>query len=90
MKKIYSHKCIHRKTPVVIFFFNAVAGLRAYSFMKKGLHVRYRLVKFVKFYRISFLLSSLISLFLQKTAGRLLPISSNISDISLGLLPKGA
>ena len=34
-------------------------------------------VKFVKFYRISFL---------QKTAGRLLPISSNILDISLALL----
>ena len=34
-------------------------------------------VKFVKFYRI---------LFLQKTAGRLLSISCNISDISLALL----
>ena len=34
-------------------------------------------MKFVKFYRISFS---------QKTAGRLLPISSNISDILLALL----
>ena len=33
-------------------------------------------VKFVKFYRLSFL---------QKTVGRLLPISSNNSDISLAL-----
>ena len=61
----------------VIALFSTAAGLRTYSFTKKGLHIGGILVKFVKFYRISFL---------QETARRLLLLSSNISDISLALL----
>ena len=82
-EKISLHKYIHRKTPVIVSLqlqawgLKTVVGLRDYSFTKDGLHLRCFFVKFVQFYRISFL---------QKTAGRLLPISSNISDISLALL----
>ena len=61
----------------VIVLFSTAAGLRTYSFTKKGLHIGSILVKFVKFYWISFL---------QETARRLLLISSNISDISPALL----
>ena len=52
--------------------FRIVAVLRAYSFTQEGLHLIYLFVKFVKFYRISFL---------QKTPKRLLRISSIISDL---------
>ena len=83
-EKISLHKYIHRKTPVIVSLQLqawglkiTVVGLRDYSFTKDGLHLRCFFVKFVQFYRISFL---------QKTAWRLLPISSNISDISLALL----
>ena len=61
----------------VIVLFSTAAGLRTYSFTKKGLHIGGILVKFVKFYWISFL---------QETARRLLLISSNISDTSPALL----
>ena len=70
-KKLYSHKYIHKKTPVIVS-----SGLRAYSFTKKGLHLRC-------FCEIC---EALQNLMLQKTARRLLPISSNISEISLALL----
>ena len=57
--------------------FSAVVGLRNYWFTKKELHLKCFLGKFVKLYTI---------LILQITAGRLLLISSNVSDISLALL----
>ena len=54
-----------------------VEMLAGYSFTKKGSHLRCFFVEFVKFYKISFS---------QKTVRQLLPISSNILDISLTLL----
>ena len=57
--------------------FSTVAGMRAYSFIKKGRHLRCVLWNLWSFTEISIL---------QKTAWQLLPISSNISDISLALL----
>ena len=55
--------------------FSTVAALTAYNFMKMGLHIR-----FCEFCEV------LQNHFLRKTTGRLLPIFSNISDISLALL----
>ena len=74
-KKFFSHKYLHRKTPVIVSF---SLQLQAWGlFTKKGLHLICFFAKFVKFYRISFL---------QKAAGRLFLISHNISDMSLALL----
>ena len=75
-EKIYFHKYIHRKTPVIVSFLVLLQawGLTVLQKRDSVLDVCW---KFVKCYEISFL---------QKTAGRLIPISSNISDLSLALL----
>ena len=68
----HTHTNIHASDSV---HFSTPGDLRAYRFTKRHSIVDL-FVKFLKFYGISFL---------QKTAGRLLPISSNISNISLAL-----
>ena len=75
-EKAYSHEHIHRKAPVMVSFLVPLHPSGFTTFQKRGTILDV-FVRFVKFYRMSFL---------QKTAGRLLPVSSNISDISLALL----
>ena len=44
----------HRKTPVLEFLFNNIAGLKTFNFTNKGLQHRCFPMKFVKFLRVSF------------------------------------
>ena len=67
---------IHRKLPVIVSFLVQLQARRLTALRKRN-SVLDLFFKFVKFYRI---------LFGQKKAERLLPISSNISHISLALL----
>ena len=72
-ENICSHEHIHSKPPVMMSFLS----FESLQFYKKGTPYQMLFVKFVKFYRFSIL---------HNTAVRLLPISSNFSDISLSLL----
>ena len=47
----YKFRKFHRKTPVLESFFNQVAGLRAFIFLKKKFQPSFFLVKFAKFFR---------------------------------------
>ena len=79
--KLKMEKYIHtniftRKTPVMVSFLVRLQPWGLTTLLKSDSLLDV-FVKFAKFYRISFL---------QKTAGRLVLISCNISDISLTLL----
>ena len=76
MEKYIHTNIFTRKTPVMVSFLVWLQPWGLTTLLKSDSLLDV-FVKFAKFYRISFL---------QKTAGRLVPISSNISDISLTLL----
>ena len=78
IEKIYSHKFIHRKMPVIVSFLVQLKAWGLTVLQKKGLHRRCFLWDLWSFTE---------SHFYRRQLGNCFPISSDILDISLTLLP---